>query len=225
MTGTAGAATAGAPSTCAGAKGDKASPMLYDGNQTTCTNALTPPRTGYWFTYNDGTAMQMPMAAAGGAIAGELGGKGGAADCAMHTSGMEFTKWGAGLGFDIHSVAGKGCPFDASVFAGIRFYAKGTTTGTHGLAYAAAPNTIRVKIKMATDLMGDDYGGWCTLGTDWTLCDIPFAMVAQEGYGPKNIPFSAAELTQIQFQAAKEGMESMPPTVSFDFWLDDVTFY
>lgn len=227
-TGATGAAGSGVdPAGCGAAKGDLAAPLLYNGGLAPCSNALTPPRTGYWFAYNDATAIQTPAPTAL-PFSGEAGGKGGATDCAMHTSGTGFSKWGAGIGFDIHSANSVTCPFDASVFSGIRFYAKGTTTGTHGALYAPAPNTIRVKVKMSSRLSaglgGDDFGGWCSLTPDWSLCDIPFATLAQEGYGPLGV-FSKAELTQIQFQAAKEGTALLPPSVGMDFWVDDVTFY
>jgi hypothetical protein len=117
---------------------------------------------------------------------------------------------------------------DVSVFTGIRFQAMGTTKGTHGLAYAAAPNTIRVSLVTTTDYKGDNFGGWCTLMPTWATCEIPFATSTREGYNAMTIPgtaFDATKLVQIQFQASKEGMAEMPPTVEFDFWIDDVTFY
>lgn len=229
--------TAGAPATgsggaapasgCDAAKGELTKAVIYDGsNQIACTNALTSPRVGYWFTYNDETttAMQLPAANASGAIAGEKMGKGGADDCAMHTSGEGFSKWGAGVGFSLHQSGATLCAFDASVFTGVKFYAKGTATGTRGEGYLAAPNTIRVRFKMSAVSLGDDdFGAWCTLTPDWTQCTVPFAMLKQEGFG-KAGTFNPKAIEQIMFQAAKEG--ELPETsVDFDFWIDDVTFY
>lgn len=212
---------------CTKAVGDLTTAMLYTGGPAPCGGALDPPRLGTWFAYNDKTGTQMPAPMAL-VFTGEAGGNGGPTDCAVHTVGTGFLDWGGGIGFDINSVSGKSCPFDASAFSGIKFYAKGTTTGTHGLAYAAVPNTIRVKFRMTDALNaalgGDEHGGWCTLTAEWSQCDIPFATALQEGFGTPGA-FSKADLTQIQFQASKAGMSMMPPPTDFNFWIDDVTFY
>jgi hypothetical protein len=43
---------------------------------------------------------------------------------AATTSGTGFTVYGAGMGFDFNNTAAKSCPYDASAYTGIKFYAK-----------------------------------------------------------------------------------------------------
>ncbi|HYO94622.1 MAG TPA: hypothetical protein VER33_08910 [Polyangiaceae bacterium] len=230
-TGVGGTTTAGT----GGAPTGKAEPMIYDGKAgAPCTNVIKSPRVGYWFTYNDMTGMQTP-AATEMAMFGELNGKGGATDCAVHTKGSGFTKWGAGVGFDLNNIATVSSAYDASAYTGIRFAVKGTATNTRGLAYAAAPNTLQVKVVTTANTGGDDFAGFCTMTADWTVCQLPFATLARDGWEKAIMPpptFSAAQITKIQFQASMHDPQAPAPAppvfnqpVAFDFWIDDVEFY
>jgi hypothetical protein len=211
--------------------GGKAEPMIYDGKTgAPCTNAIKSPRTGYWFTYNDTTGMQTPSATEM-AMFGEVGGKGGATDCAVHTKGSGFSKWGAGVGFDLNNIAMMSSPYDATGYTGIRFSVKGTATNTRGALYAAAPNTLQVKVVTTANTGGDDFASFCAMTPDWSVCQVPFAGLARDGWEKAIMPppmFSAAQITKVQFQASKFGdavtMPTAPP-VEFDFWIDDVEFY
>lgn len=230
-TGVGGTPTAGT----GGGPTGKAEPMIYDGKAgAPCTNVIKMPRVGYWFTYNDTTGTQTP-AATEMAMFGELNGKGGAADCAVHTKGTGFSKWGAGVGFDLNNIATMSSAYDASAYAGIRFAVKGTATNTRGALYAAAPNTLQVKVVTTANTGGDDFAGFCTMTTDWTVCQLPFATLARDGWEKTIMPppvFSAAQITKIQFQASMHDPQPAAPAppvvnppVAFDFWIDDVEFY
>lgn len=192
----------------------------------TCRSAIDSPYQGFWYAYNDGTtgATHTPEKSASSAFPGEVGGTGGAMDCAFHTTGKGFAEWGAGVGIELNRSGGSLCPVDVSIFTGISVQLKGTTTGTHGAEYAEADDTIRVKVVTTSNSGGDDLGFWCTLTTAWSECKIPFAMLEQEGHGTA-ITFDPTKVTKIEFQAAKFGDATDPTTVSFDFWIDDIEFY
>jgi hypothetical protein len=54
------------------------------------------------------------------------------------------------------------------------------------------------------------------LTTDWAVYQMPFASIAQDGFGPA-VPFDKANIVAMQFQVLQN--------VAFDFSIDDVTFY
>lgn len=220
----------GSATSCEGAKGDLTLLPLYTGGPAPCGNALAAPWTGFWFALNDQTptGTQTPAPGAAAAITGEIAGRGGATDCAMHTTGNGFGTWGGGIAFVLYSANGMDCPFDASMYTGIRFYAKGTTAGTRGPGNLATSDVLRMKLRQSDrfnePLQGDDYGGWCPITRDWRLCELPFHSLKQEGWGRAG-NLSRRELTQVQFVAFKQGAAAAPPTTAFDFWVDDVSFY
>jgi hypothetical protein len=228
--GTGGAGPCVDPTTSCGAAptGAPADTLLYDGAPVMddCPKGISAPRSGFWFAYSDGSSTAPSQTT-------EFNGRGGADDCAFHTDGSGYTKYGAGAGFDLNYASMTACPYDASTYTGVRAYLKGTTSGTRAASYAPTPNSVRVKLVTSDDKVcptsersnGDDFGGWCTVvEDDWTLCDVPFATATREGF---STPYMATELdptklVKIQFEFAKE---EMSPSVSYDVWIDDVEFY
>ena len=197
----------------------------------------TPPRNGYWYSYNDASpsCRQSPAHAepyypstppllAPGASGGR----------ALHASWTQCTVWGAGVGADLAvppgSPMGSGprVTYDLTGFTGIAFWAM------------AAPGTatqIRAKVVMRAstetgdrgacdesvlgpDRCGDEWGKPFTLPSDgtWTVVTVKFsdAGFAQEGWG-QPFPWNPADVFGIQFQTI-----SNYPTTLYDFWIDDV---
>lgn len=178
-------------------------------------------RLGYWYTYNDGSAMQVP--APGTTVPFKTAAGGHSPLFSAKTTGPAFTLWGAGMGFDFNNVAMKSCPYDASAYQGIKFWAKGN------IALKAM-----ITIPTTTQQAGTN-SGTCTtaakcedhyaltpkpLLTDtWTQFTIDFASAAtfaQEGWGVK-VPFEKNRILAVQFQ--------VPANAAFDFSVDDLTFY
>jgi hypothetical protein len=207
--------------------------LLYNGGTPagTCPTSFTYDYvSNSWFSYSDGTVN-------GGTFihTADFGGCDGADSCAFHTSGAGYTGFGAGVGFTLND----NVPFDASSFSGLDVYLRGTTTGTRGLDFSQANNTVHVKLVTGGSdggdpLEGDDYGAYCPIqqdgGTCYTLCHIPFVGVTRDGYVNAGVTvFEPQALVKIQFEstayipAPDSGIAATP--VGFDVWIDNVAFY
>ena len=215
---------AGAPATgCKAAVGSSAALAVDDLEDGENAIQMLGQRTGYWFTYNDGSAAQIPAPDPSGATPFKPSAGGHSAMFSAHTSGPAFTKWGAGMGFDFNNSASKSCAYDASAYAGIKFWAKGNVAIK---AMVTVPGT--------TLMTGTNYGtcvgaAVCedhyslqpkpVLTDTWTQYTLDFASTtafAQEGWGTQ-ATFDKSHLLAVQFQVAM----GLP----FDFSIDDVTFY
>jgi hypothetical protein len=173
----------------------------------------------YWFTYNDTTGTQMPAPDSAG-LNPLLPTVGGATTpmFSIQTKGSGFTLWGAGLGLTLNQDMGGGkgkCAVDASAYQGIKFQAK-SAAGQQVRVKLGVPGTVGAMDGGTCAAMCDDFGVAVLLTTAWAEYQVPFAMVAQEGWGTV-ATFSAAQLLQIQFQ--------VPQAIDFDFSIDDLTFY
>jgi hypothetical protein len=228
-----GAATTGGTSgSCAPVVGSAMNQVVYDGGMMTagspCSNANRPPLSGYFYATADATctASLLPMKNSQGAYPGEAPGHAGGMDCAFHASAMACADYGAAVGTSLNQAGGQDCPYDASAFTGVTVFLKGSTSGTHGLDYAAAPNTVRLKVKTNQATGNDDFGGWCPVTTAWAECKVPFASMAQEGFGTVVAGgVNKANILKIEIQASKQGESMMTPSASMDIWVDDLGFY
>jgi len=183
-------------------------------------------RVGYWYTYNDGTLGAVQVPAPSATFKGVTPGHTPPAGLSATTSGPAFTTYGAGMGFSFNTPASKACPYNATAYKGITFWAKANTGN--------AATTIAAMIKIpATTPVAD--GGTCTatcedhyslkpapmLTTTWTQHTITFATAATATFGQNNfgkvVPFDKASILAMQFQVAK--------SVKFDFSIDDITFF
>jgi expansin (peptidoglycan-binding protein) len=175
-------------------------------------------RAGHWGTYNDGTGTQSPEAGSG--ITPETGGADGTL-YAVHTEGSGFSDWGAGLQVDLNNSGGGASarlPFDASTYAGISFYARGSgNVRVELLTKAIAEATLGGTCSADCN---DAHGALIDIGAEWQSFTIAFAQVAQEGWGGA-ADFLASELLGINFKMTKTD-EATP--ADFDFWIDELTF-
>jgi hypothetical protein len=209
--------------------------VIYDGSRAgaSCGQTTKPPRGAAWFSYDDGTAVDGGMPRL---LRGDFGGCGGQTDCAMHITGAGFTNYGAGMGFDMLDMGGAAVPVDATAYAGIQFWARGTINGTRGPSYVSSPQTIHVKIlTQLPDRRGDDFGFYCQMimdGTTWTQCNSAFAAMSRDGFRNDTVPVAGdmldlSQLLKIQFEFSKftDPPDATPTSVGFDFWIDNVAFY
>ncbi len=176
-------------------------------------------RAGSWYTYNDQTVSGQQTPAMGSPFMPSPGGAQSSA-FAANTSGMGFTVWGAGMGFDLNSQMSVKHTYDASAFHGIEFKAKGS-------------GPVRAAVMIA-GVISSDVGGACTpstvagqgcddghgsvlfLTSEWANYKLAFSDIRQAGWG-KPVVFDSTTLMSIQFNVDKN--------LAFDFAVDDIGFY
>jgi hypothetical protein len=207
--------------------------LIYDGTpvDSACTNALNPPRNGSWYAFNDGTGTEVP--AKGATVNGTLGGRGGSADCAIHTTGSGFTDWGGAVGFDFNAAQTGRCNLDGSSYAGIRLYLKGSATGSLGPGLHATANTVRINLPTPGTVptvdggtctgssCNDHFGEWCTVASSYAVCNVDFAVVAQQGWGTPST-FDKSKIFQFFVSINRDDGATK---LSWDIWIDEIQFY
>ena len=189
---------------------------LDDGNDHI---ALTPTRHGSWYTFHDETVggVQVPGDAAFTLTMGGPSGTG----YYVHTTGHGFTDWGAGVGFDLNTGdSGPKGKFNASAYTGVSFKAKGNVTIRVAVQTTAVLETTLGGTCVASMVAGmecdDVHGMTVALTTSWQTYQVPFASLAQEGWG-KPATFDKATLTAVSFQTL--------PSATFDVSVDEIRFY
>jgi hypothetical protein len=183
-------------------------------------------RVGYWYTYNDGTTGAVQIPAPSGTFKGTAPGHSASAFAAV-TSGPAFTTYGAGMGFSFHTVGNTACPYDASAYKGITFWAKANAGNAATMTLTAmlkTPATTPVANGGTCAAMCEDHYALKpapTLTTTWAQHTITFATASTATFGQNNfgtvVPFDKAKIMAMQFQVAKG--------VKFDFSIDDITFF
>jgi hypothetical protein len=184
-------------------------PLIDDFEDNDARIAPLEHRAGFWSAWNDNTATQRPAPGGPLSISRIPGGRG-SSQFALHTSGGKFTKWGALLAADFSA---RRC-YDASAYAGIRFFARGR-------------KSFSVVAKM-TQIAPEEYGGSCShdcsdshrknvaLSENWQEERVTWAELEQQGFG-QVVPFDPRSLLSIEFTVA-------PEQTPFDFWVDDLRF-
>jgi hypothetical protein len=167
-------------------------------------------RDGYWHIIRDESVLgtlsmnEPPVPASGGANDSRN---------AMHLSGSGFSSWGAGLSVDLRQ---EGNPYDASRSTGIEFQAVGDTplrlvfiqqNLVRGHQCATCPES--------SSECNVFYGTTVATGDAWTRVQVPWSSLVP--FNATSTPFDPAQLMTIKFEA--------PAGLSFQFGLDDVTFY
>lgn len=176
---------------------------------------LLEGRTGAWFVHNDETGQQWPRSGEVWRPERLLRNRGSGAvpsssRWALHTRGTAFSKWGAAAGFTFLE---RGC-YDASRYAGVRFWARGRGP---------------VKIALQTfDVVPRNEGGACEaecygnhyrrvelepVGQEY---EVRFDSLVQHDFGPR-VDFDPTRLRA--FLVVIDAVDS-----PFDFWIDDVSF-
>lgn len=185
------------------------SPLIDDFEDGDSRILLSEKRAGDWLVFNDGTAQQQPRAGTSFRAHHIPGGRDGS-HFGLHVRGGKFAKWGAVVAATLNP---HHC-YDASVYAGLTFWARGR-------------GRIRIAAKM-TQVVTEEFGGTCVdkcfdlhavsrpLNNTWSRVTVRWEELSQSGHG-QPIPFDPASLYSIDFV--------MPPEQSpFDFWIDDVSF-
>ena len=203
-----------APSGCTGtAPVGGTNPLIDDLEDGDNATPLVDGRTGFWFVANDGTmgGTQTPDPSA---FAPENGGANGSMKAA-HTTGTGFTVWGGVMGVSFNAVGNLTCPYNASAFTGIEFWAKGTGSvrvmvGTAGSIPVSAGGTCTPE-----DQCHNHHGKAVTFTSDWVKYTLAWGDLTQDStWGAQIGDIDPSKVIQINFQAA----------APFDFWIDEVAF-
>ncbi len=166
-------------------------------------------RIGIWGSSNDGTGKQVP--AMGKVFHPSLipGGRG-HSRYALHSSGGVFKDWGALISVEL---AGKAC-YDAAIYAGISFWAKG-------------PGRVSVAAR-TVDVIPESDGGTCkvkcydshasevVLSSGWREYSLTWRDLRQAGFGTPTA-FDAHRMWSLDI-----GVNAAD--TPFDIWIDDLSF-
>jgi poly(3-hydroxybutyrate) depolymerase len=148
-------------------------------------------RAGYWIFYNDGTSGEQDVqhVADGSTV--------------LQIDSSGWSSWGSGFGVRISqgSTLEQLCPYDASVYSGLSFKAKGT--GRVRVRLAMRENTPTNEGGDCT-LPGEECydwpGIWLNLKPEWTNYSLPFCAFKQEGWSGTQLPLAATRLGGIHFR-------------------------
>jgi hypothetical protein len=191
-----------------------------DGFGATC---MTGGRDGGWYVYDDGTmgATRTPSTDGPALPLEETQGPNGTTTQAVHVRGMGYTGWGGGVGTTLVPGNTTNATFwDASEYAGISFWAKGSGIMFLQAVLAETRSSAEEYPGLCEPILqlncNDNYAGnQFTLTETWTRYDIPFATMNQEGWD-KPVPWSY-NVNALEFRWTTDD-------AGFDFWIDDVRF-
>ena len=172
-------------------------------------------RAGVWSIVHDRTpgGVQTPSMP----FAPTLGGVTGSRYCAG-TTGYGFTDWGASLQVDLdHPASGRARPYDASAYTGIQFQARGNVKVEAQVVMPAALAVDNGGTCTPGERPCNDFHGWAIqLGPEWVEYRLPFADIAQQGWGTA-APFDPTQALRVRFGIAKG--------LTFNLCVDNLRFY
>lgn len=197
---------------CAGAVAVGESPLIDDFEDGDSRILMVDNREADWYVYDDasGGTHTLSFESVDDPAVDGAG--------VLHVAGGPFDQYsGLGLGLRWSETGSERCYYDASLYEGLRFWARGDAG-------------IRVALQMP-DVRPVSMGGTCPddaacydshgmnfdIGPEWTLYEVPFSSVAQTGWGRRVDTFDPSKLFTIEFQFTGGS--------SYDLWLDEVTFY
>jgi hypothetical protein len=179
---------------------------------------MTAQRGGVWFSFNDKTAgVQLPAWDAEIFAMSQLVPPRSGSHFAARSHGGGFTKWGAGIGFELYNQKA----YDLSKYAGITFWARRAPDTATALRFAltdsaTAPRGGQCQEYADYSTCSDYFGSDLNLGTAFRRYSFTWQELKQEGWGePHPDAVNAAQVYGIRFQA--------DPVEDFDFWIDDIS--
>lgn len=178
-------------------------------------------RSGSWYLSGDGSGTSTPTKIPDTPLAAEAGG---ACDSAFafHTTGSGYTGWGALAAVDlVPKVSDVKQPYDGSSYSGLSFRAKSSSSVQIRVEIATADSMPEggvcnpAAVSGDPDRCGDHFGLNVVVSPEWTDINIPFAQMAQKGWGLPAAGLDASQMYSVRFKV--EGGD-------YDYWIDDVAF-
>lgn len=201
-------------------------------------------RAGSWFAFNDESGTQFPPAKSSifpmSAIAPARSGS----RVAANTTGSNFRRWGAGIGFEFATTLA----YDASRYQGVAFWARVAPGSSRDLRFNVTdrntsqyggvcdldcqPSVGPVEPTEPTDGMCNVAAGPCyddfgadigsVLNEEWQHFTFRWSDLKAKNWSRKNLPaLSVNAVFGLRFQANGPPVGGRP--VSFDVWIDDVS--
>ena len=202
-------------------------------NKTQFLTATIMNAKGYWDFSRD-ASMGTIMPTGNATLAPVDGGANGTLK-SMHVSGTGLTLWGAALAAELSN----GCPFDASKYGGISFYAKGTSNVIEGM------NKLLVLVGNPEYIPASS-GGFCDdkatmpadqncyarhrvtidLTPDWKQYIIAWDDLKAPTYLTTGKPFGPNRIRDIVFNASGPAGDATQAvqSIGFDFYVDELKF-
>jgi hypothetical protein len=181
------------------------------------TIEMTAQRGGVWFSFNDKTeGSQLPASDAEIFEMSELLPPRADSRYAARSHGGGFTKWGAGIGFELYNQKA----YDLSRYAGLTFWARRAPNTASALRFAltdsaTAPRGGQCHEYADYSTCSDYFGADLSLGTAFRRYSFAWRDLTQEGWGePHPDSVNAAAVYGVRFQT--------DPVEDFDFWIDDI---
>ncbi len=197
---------------CAGAVAVGESPMIDDFDDLDLNLLVVDNRDATWYSYTDGTsdAMLMMSAVSGSSPGGEGG--------VLEVVGDAVAEYaGVGVGLRWSETGAERCYYDASLYEGLTFWARGRGAVRVALQNPSVrPQELGGRCAPAS-VCFDSHGIDITLTDEWVKHEVPFDEISQAGWGSDAGDFLPEELFLIEFQ--------FTPGVDYEMWLDDLTFY
>jgi hypothetical protein len=173
-------------------------------------------RDGGWFVYDDGSGNRtFPLPMTDTPVA-PLPAPRGSSSSGAHFAGAGFTVY-AGLGFSLTTLGGGASVYDASAYAGVRFYLMGK--GPVRLQMETTIDSTPAQDGNCTADCNLSYGADLSATASWVEHTILFCELTPRA--PTTHPFDPAELLRISFAV---GTKDGPAGAVVDFWIDDVSF-
>lgn len=175
-----------------------------------------PGREGFWGVVHDNTTGIVVPA---GEFAPEAGGVNGS-QLAAHVKASGYSEWGALFSTTLTYLSdGVHCAYNASSFAGLRFFVHGSGRLRVSLAI---PATQDKEFGGACDadkgmVCYDTHSTYLTLSPQWTLYELPWSRFVQRGFGTP-APFRPDQILVVQFNFDTGDLP-------VELWVDDVSFW
>jgi hypothetical protein len=220
--------------TCPYPQGDGTTDLISntDDGKNTFTTANVMKALGHWdFSRDTSMGMTTPTANPILPTANTMMSSADMSTDALHVTGTNLTGWGAALAAEVNN----GCPFDASKYGGITFFAKGTSDVAEGM------NKLLVLVGNPEDLP-KSAGGFCDdaavpvdpacyarhrvtidLTSDWKQYTIAWADLQPPSYFTTGAAFGSNRVTDVVFNASGP-FPAVTPAATFDWWIDDLSF-
>jgi len=171
-------------------------------------------RRGAWYIASDGTGMQVPSP-----FTPSPGGAAGT-NYSAQLSVTGFSLWGAGFGLSLNAtarVANKLCPYDASAFDGLQFWARGS--GPWSLQVATVDTLDSFRGGTCEEVCNDAFAESLSLTDEWQFFEIPWESLAQGGWGHP-ADWDPTELMLLQWSVPESQTDE-----TFVFEVDEIGFF